>query len=114
MLNDPTRYIGFDNFKIKLIEQISSNATIQSSISTSTLYTSAKNSASAISSATSTAPCEITLFECNFDNSNNTNACDGSFTYNRVTTHRKGVFDYSDTSGTDLKYDVTDYSSISN
>ena len=82
-------------------------------ISTSTLYSSAKDSTSTISTSTSMFPRKIKLFECNFDNSNNTNACDGSFTYNRVTSHRKGVFDNSGTSGTDLKYDVTDYSSIS-
>jgi len=58
--------------------------------------------------------CEKLIFECNFDNSNDTYACGGSFTNTNLNKHKTGVFDNSNTIGTDLKYDLTDYSSICN
>ena len=56
--------------------------------------------------------CEEIVFNCDFDSANNQEACGGSFT-NNINGQTVGVFDSSNSLTTNLKYDVTDYSSIS-
>ena len=60
--------------------------------------------------------CEKIIFECNFDNGNSSYACGGKITYTNLTNVHQfnGVLDSSNTLTTNLKYDVTDYSSICN
>ena len=54
--------------------------------------------------------CELKVFECNFDNANKTTACNGSFNHS-VKNQIVDVFETSNTANTELKYDVTDYTS---
>ena len=54
------------------------------------------------------------IFFCDFEDSNNQTACNGTFTYENTTAtgYLAGVFKSSDTVSSSLKYDVTDYKSI--
>ena len=54
--------------------------------------------------------CEITVFECNFDDADKTTACNGSFNHS-IKNQIVDVFETSKTANTELKYDVTDYTS---
>jgi len=54
--------------------------------------------------------CETIVYECDFDKANKLTACNGFFNHS-LKDQIVDVFQTSNTLNTDLKYDVTDYTS---